>query len=291
VKTCGGGPLELNMACDRVRIFDTTLRDGLRGSGISMSLAEKIGLARQLERLGVDVIEIGFGGPREVEPMRQIGAAVEAPVVVALSRTVLKDVDRALRGVETAKHPGINLFSPSSDALLGKSGASRRQALRQAADAARHAALHVEHVQFTAQDATRSDPVYLAELFAAAVEAGARVLSIADTVSHATPSTFGALCAGQRDSLGADVTWSVHCHNDRGLAVANCVAAIASGVRQLECTVGGVGERAGNTPLEGVLESLASERTAVAKHLLAETAALLRESWRAAGHGTEDLPD
>jgi 2-isopropylmalate synthase len=279
------------MAPDSIRIFDTTLRDGLRGSGISMSLDEKVEFARQLERLCVDVIEIGFGGPREVEPMRQIGAAVAAPVVVALSRAVLKDVDRALRGVETAKHPGINLFSPSSDALLGKSGASRQQALRQAADAVRHAGRHVEHVQFTAQDATRSDPVYLAELFAAAAEAGARVLSIADTVSHATPSAFGALCAGQRERRGADVMWSVHCHNDLGLAVANCLAAIDSGVRQLECTVGGVGERAGNTPLEGVLESLTPQRTGIATHLLAETAALLRESSRAAGCGAEDLPD
>jgi 2-isopropylmalate synthase len=262
---------------DSVRIFDTTLRDGLRGSGISLTLAEKVGFARQLDRLGVDVIEIGFGGPREVEPMREIGAAVAAPVVVALSRVALKDVDRALRGVETAKRSGINLFSPSSDTLLEKSGGSRSRALRQTADAVRHAARHVEHVQFTAQDATRSDPVYLGELFAAAAAAGATVLSIADTVSQATPPAFGALCADQRARLGAGITWSVHCHNDRGLAVANCLAALDSGFRQLECTVGGVGERAGNTSLEGLLESLPPRRSGIAKHLLAQTAALLRE--------------
>jgi 2-isopropylmalate synthase len=275
------------MPPEKVRIFDTTLRDGLRNSSIALSLDEKIGFARQLERLGVDVIEIGFGGPREVEPMRQIAAAVTQPVVVGLSRVVLKDVDRALRGVETSKHPGINLFSPSSDVFLGKSGTSREHALQKSAGAVRHAKQHVPYVQFTAQDATRSDPLYLAELFAAAVAAGATVLAIADTVSHATPAVFGALCAAQRTRLGAAVTWSVHCHNDRGLAVANCMAAVESGVRQLECTVGGVGERAGNTPLEGVLESLGPERTGIAKDLLSQTAARLREGSRTAGRGDE----
>jgi 2-isopropylmalate synthase len=275
------------MARETVRIFDTTMRDGLRGSGIAMSLEEKIGFARQLERLGVDVIEVGFGGPREVEPMQQIGAAVAQPVVVGLSRVVMKDVDRALRGVETAKRPGINLFSPSSDALLAKSGATREQALQRGADAVRHARRQVEYVQFTAQDATRSDPAYLAELFAAVVAAGATVLSIADTVSCATPEAFGALCADQRARLGAEVTWSVHCHNDRGFAVANCLAALESGVRQLECTVSGVGERAGNTPLQSVLVMLEQGRTAIAHDRLAETAALLRERSRPSGHGAE----
>jgi 2-isopropylmalate synthase len=275
------------MARETVRILDTTLRDGLRGSGIAMSLEEKIAFARQLERLGVDVIEIGFGGPREVEPMRQIGAAVSRPVVVGLSRVVMKDVDRVLRGVETAARPGINLFSPSSDVLLGKSAVSREQALQQTANAVRHARRHVEAVQFTAQDATRSDPEYLAEIFAAAAAAGATVLSIADTVSYATPQVFGAMCAGQRARLGTEVTWSVHCHNDRGFAVANCLAAIESGVRQLECTVSGIGERAGNTPLQSVLETLEPGRTGIAHDRLAETAALLRERSRAAGREAE----
>jgi 2-isopropylmalate synthase len=278
------------MASDTVRIFDTTLRDGLRGSGISMSLDEKVGFARQLERLGVDVIEIGFGGPREVEAMRQIAAALAEPVVVGLSRVVLKDVDRALRGVETAKRPGINLFSPSSEALLGKSGTSRSQALQQAADSVRHSRLHVEHVQFTAQDATRSDPDYLAELFAAAAAGGATVLSIADTVSQATPSAFGALCSDQRARIGAELRWSVHCHNDRGLAVANCLAALESGVHQVECTVSGVGERAGNTPLQGVIESLEPGRTRVVQELLAQTTALLRDRSRPARGGAQGLP-
>jgi 2-isopropylmalate synthase len=275
------------MAHETVRIFDTTLRDGLRGSGLAMSLEEKVGFARQLERLGVDVIEVGFGGPREVEPMRQIAAAISRPVVVGLSRVVLKDVDRALRGVATAKRPGINLFNPSSDALLAKSGATRDQALQHGADAVRHARRQVDYVQFTAQDATRTDPAYLGELFAAAVAAGATVLSIADTVSCATPEAFGALCADQGARLGADVTWSVHCHNDRGFAVANCLAALESGVRQLECTVSGIGERAGNTPLQSVLEVLERRQTGIAFDRLAETAALLCERSRPSGHGAE----
>jgi 2-isopropylmalate synthase len=271
------------MAPEKIQIFDTTLRDGLRNSGIAMSLDDRIHFAHELERLHVDVIEIGFGGPREVEPMRQIAAAVTQPVVVGLSRVVLKDVDRALRGVETSKRPGINLFSPSSDVFLGKSETSRERALHTSARAVRHAKEHVPYVQFTAQDATRSDPLYLAELFAAAVAAGANVLSIADTVSHATPAAFGALCVDQHARLGARVTWSVHCHNDRGLAVANCLAAVESGVRQLECTISGVGERAGNTPLQGVLEALGAERTGIANDLLSQTAVRLREGSRAAG--------
>jgi 2-isopropylmalate synthase len=202
---------------------------------------------------------------------------VSQPVVVGLSRAVLKDVDRALQGVATARRPGINLFTPSSDALLSKSGTTREQALRRAADAVRHARRHVEHVQFTAQDATRSDPSYLGELFSAVIAAGATVLSIADTVSHATPDSFRALCAGQRRRLDAAVTWSVHCHDDRGFAVANCLAALESGVRQLECTISGVGERAGNTPLQGVLAMLEPGRTAIAHDRLAEAAALLRD--------------
>jgi 2-isopropylmalate synthase len=219
--------------------------------------------------------------------MRQVASAVSRPVVVGLSRVVLKDVDRALHGVATAKRPGINLFGPSSDALLAKSGTTREQALQRGSHAVRHARRQVEYVQFTAQDATRADPADLAELFAAAVAAGATVLAIADTVSPATPEAFGALCAEQRARLGADVTWSVHCHNDRGFAVANCLAALESGVRQLECTVSGVGERAGNTPLQSVLEMLEPGRTGIAYDRLAETAALLRERSRPSGHGAE----
>jgi 2-isopropylmalate synthase len=202
---------------------------------------------------------------------------------------MLKDVDRALRGVETAKRPGINLFSPSSDPLLGKSGATREQALQRSADAVRRARQQAEYVQFTAQDATRSDPVYLAELFAAVAAAGATVLSIADTVSCATPEAFGVLCADQCARLGTEVMWSVHCHNERGLAVANCLTALESGVRQLECTVGGVGERTGNTPLQGVLEMLAPRLTGIALDRLPETAALLRGRSRASGHGADAL--
>ena len=265
-----------------VEIFDTTLRDGLRNSGLRIALADKVRFARQLERLGVDVIEIGYGGPHEVAPMREIAAALADPVVLGISRVNRKDVDRVLSGVEPARRPGINVFSPTSEAFLARSGLSRQQALDAAAEAVAHARAHVDHVQFSAQDASRSDLRYLAEVFAAAASAGAKTLCIADTTGCATPDRFGALCRDVRAALpaNADLRWSVHCHDDRGHAIANCLAAVEQGVQQVECTISGVGERAGNTPLEGVLKALGaagSLRTHVSSERLSEAGDLLRE--------------
>jgi 2-isopropylmalate synthase len=270
------------MARETVKIFDTTLRDGLRNSGIILDLAGRVRFARQLERLRVDVIEIGFGGPYEVESMRAIAQSVVEPVVVGLARVNRKDVDRVLQGVGHAKHPGINIFSPSSDSFLGHAGASREAALKASAGAVAHARRHVDHVQFSAQDASRADPEYLAALLTEAVVAGANVLSIADTVSHAAPENFGALCRELHARVpgGDKITWSVHCHDERGHAVANCLAAIGAGVRQVECTVSGAGEGAGNTSLERLLEELGPDgpiRVGLLRERLEETAALLRE--------------
>ena len=267
-----------------VKILDTTLRDGLRKSGVTMRLAEKILFARQLERLNVDVIEIGYGGPKEVEPMRELASAVTRPVVLGLSRVNLKDVKRVLRGVEPAKRPGINIFAPTSDAFLNVSGTTRREALEASLTAVAYAKQHLDHVQFSAQDASRSEPDYLVEVLGGAVSAGATVLSITDTLSHALPSEFGELCDRLRARVpgGDAVTWSVHCHNDLGLGVANCLAAIEHGARQVECTVNGVGERSGNTPLGQVVNALRVRgdafgllRTNISFAELAPTAALL----------------
>jgi 2-isopropylmalate synthase len=249
-----------------------------------MRLERKIVFAQQLERLGVDVIEIGYGGPEQVEPMRELAGAVSRPVVLGLSRVNLKDVDRVLRGVEPAERPGINIFAPTSDDFLRRSGTTRPQALAASVKAVGHAQQHVAHVQFSAQDASRSEPGYLVEVFGAVAAAGATVLCITDTTSHALPEEFGRLCGHLRTGVpgGDAVTWSVHCHNELGLGIANCLAAIERGVRQVECTVNGVGEGAGNTPLGQLVnalrarpDALGSLRTNVWFDQLEATGALL----------------
>ncbi len=241
-----------------VKIFDTTLRDGLRNSGVTASLADKLRFLQQLERLKVDAIEIGYGGPTQVELMRQLAESVTGPIVLGLSRVDLKDVQRVLQGVEQAKKPGINIFIPASDSFLKKSTMSRQQALDAVVKAVAYARQYLSHIQVSAQDASRADPAYSVELFAAVIEAGATVLSLADSTSYAVPQQFGQLCNYVRTHVpGADtVTWSVHCHNDLGLAVANSLAAIENGVRQVEGTINGIGERAGNTALEEVVTVL-----------------------------------
>ncbi len=238
-----------------VKIFDTTLRDGLRNSGVTASLADKLRFLQQLERLKVDAIEIGYGSPTQVESMRRLAESVTSPVVLGLSRVNLKDVRRVLQGVEHAKKPGINIFIPASDSFLKKSSMSRQQALDAIVKAVAYARQYLSHIQVSAQDASRADPAYLVELFAAVIEAGATVLSIADSTSYAVPQQFGQLCHYLRTQVpgGDTVTWSVHCHNDLGLAVANSLAAIENGIRQVEGTINGIGERAGNTALEEVI--------------------------------------
>lgn len=274
------------MERENVKIFDTTLRDGLRNSGITMSLEHKLRFAQQLERLNVDVIEVGYGGPSQIETMRALAKAVTSPVIVGLSRVNLKDVRRVLEGVESAKRPGINIFSPTSDIFLQKAQLSRQQACDSAIKAVTYAKQYVEHIEFSAQDASRANPAYLVEILAAVTEAGATVLSLADSVSYAVPTQFGQLCAFLRTHVpaGSDVTWSVHCHNELGLAVANCLAAIENGIRRVECTVNGVGEGAGNTPLQGVVNALrvredvfASVRTGISFEQLPVTSRLLTE--------------
>jgi 2-isopropylmalate synthase len=238
-----------------VKIFDTTLRDGLHNSGVTASLEDKLRFLQQLERLNVDAIEIGYGSPTQVELMRQLAESVTTPIVLGLSRVHLKDVRRVLQGVEQAKKPGINIFIPTSDSFLKKSSMSSQQALDAIVKAVAYAKQYLQHIQVSAQDASRADPAYLVELFAAVIEAGASVLSIADSTSYAVPQQFGQLCNYVHTHVagGNTVTWSVHCHNDLGLAVANSLAAIENGVRQVEGTINGIGERAGNTALEEVI--------------------------------------
>ncbi len=246
------------MHSERVKIYDTTLRDGLRNSGIIMTLEQKLAFAQQLERLQVDAIEIGYGGPSQIETMKHLAQAVSEPLVYGLTRVNLKDVDRVLESVRLAKKPAVNIFHPVSDDFLRRAKRTRHQAIETTVQAITHARRHVEQVMFATQDASRAEPAFLVELCSAVIAAGVTAISIADSVSYAMPQEFGALCALLRaNTVGGDaVTWSVHCHNDLGLAVANSLAAIAHGVRQVECTINGAGEGAGNTALQPVVTAL-----------------------------------
>jgi len=246
------------MEREAVKIYDTSLRDGLRNSGVTMTFAHKARFARQLAQLHVDAIEVGYGGPSQIETMQRLAEAITGPVIYGLSRVNMKDVQRVLDGVGRAKRPGVNIFSPTSNDFLKKAKKSWQQAIDDAAAAVAYAKQHVDHIMFSAQDGSRADPVLLVRIFNAAIEAGATVLSLADSVSYAVPSQFGPLCQFLRSQVknSDTVTWSVHCHNEIGLAVANSLSAIENGVRQVECTVDGIGEGAGNTSLQLVVNAL-----------------------------------
>jgi 2-isopropylmalate synthase len=246
---------------DRVQIFDTTLRDGEQSPGATMNMEEKLVIARQLERLGVDVIEAGFAASSEgdFEAVRRVAAAVTRPVVLSLARTRGQDVDRALQAVDGAKRPGIHIFIATSDIhLQHKLMMSRRDVLDAAVWAVKRARQHVDHIEFSAEDASRSDADYLAEVFAAVIDAGACVVNVPDTTGYILPEEYGALFKRLREGVpGADrVVWSAHCHNDLGMATANSLAAVLNGARQVECTVNGIGERAGNTALEEIVMAI-----------------------------------
>jgi 2-isopropylmalate synthase len=244
---------------ERITIFDTTLRDGEQSPGCSMNLEEKVRLARQLEFLGVDVIEAGF-------PIASDGdfAAVEAvarecrrPVIAALCRTTEADILRAWEALCHASRPRLHTFVATSDIHLEhKLKKTRAEVLKMTRDAVRLASSFTPDVEFSAEDATRSDLNYLCDVLAVAIEQGATTLNIPDTVGYTTPTEFAQLIGTVRERVVGDnpsVTISVHCHNDLGLAVANSVAAIEAGARQVECTINGIGERAGNAALEEIV--------------------------------------
>jgi len=246
---------------DRVHIFDTTLRDGEQSPGATMNVEEKLVIARQLEHLGVDVIEAGFAASSEgdFESVRRIAATVSRPIVLSLARTREQDVDRALRAVEHAKRPGIHIFIATSDIhLKHKLMMSRRDVLDAAVWAVSRAKKHVDYIEFSAEDASRSEIEYMMEVFAAVIEAGACTINVPDTTGYALPEEYGALFRRLRaETPGGDrVIWSAHCHNDLGMAVANSLAAVQGGARQIECTVNGIGERAGNTSMEEVVMAI-----------------------------------
>ena len=245
----------------RVSIFDTTLRDGEQSPGCSMNLNEKVRMAVKLQDLGVDIIEAGFpiASEGDFAAVKAVAARCRNVTVAALCRTSEQDVARAAEALESAAHPRIHTFVATSDIHLEhKLKKSRREVLEMTHNAVRQARNYAEEVEFSAEDATRSDVDYLCEVLDTAVDAGAKVLNVPDTVGYTTPPEFTRLVqqVRQRVVRDRDVIISVHCHNDLGLAVANSLAAIEAGARQVECTINGIGERAGNASLEEIVMAL-----------------------------------
>ncbi len=251
----------MNGAGQRVRIFDTTLRDGEQSPGVSLRLEEKLEIARQLQKLGVDIIEAGFpiASVGEIEAVQAIARTVRGPVIAALARTRVGDIDAAWDAVHAAESARIHTFTSGSPVHLRHMlRISEDENVEMAIAAVRRARTYVSDVEFSAQDVARADPEYLVRLYGAAIEAGATTINIPDTVGYSTPTEFAALIALLRGRLGVgpDVTISVHTHDDLGLAVANALAGVEAGARQVECAINGIGERAGNCALEEVVMAL-----------------------------------
>jgi len=246
---------------NRVTVFDTTLRDGEQSPGCSMNLAEKVRMAVKLQDLGVDIIEAGFpiASEGDFAAVRAVAKECREVTVAALCRTAEQDVDRAAEALAGAARPRIHTFVATSDIHLEhKLKKTRAQVIEMTRAAVRQARNYTSEVEFSAEDATRSDVDYLCDVLNTAVDAGASILNIPDTVGYTTPNEYGALVTTIRERVvrDRDVTISVHCHNDLGLAVANSLAAIEAGARQVECTINGIGERAGNASLEEIVMAL-----------------------------------
>jgi 2-isopropylmalate synthase len=246
------------MDTPHVRIFDTTLRDGEQAPGFSLRPSEKLQLARQLDALGVDIIEAGFpiASPADADAVRAVATEIRRPVIAALARCHRADLERAAWSLEPAAHSRIHTFIATSDLhLQAKLRMSRDQCLDTAVESVRFARQHTGDVEFSAEDATRSDMDFLCRVIAAVIEAGATTINLPDTVGYLTPDEMRDFFRTVRARVPQSdrVIYSAHCHDDLGLAVANSIAAVEGGARQVECTVNGIGERAGNASLEEVV--------------------------------------
>jgi 2-isopropylmalate synthase len=244
---------------NRVHIFDTTLRDGEQSPGCSMTVGEKLRMARELVELGVDTLEAGFpiASEGDFEAVDTISREFPSVQVAALARACQLDVDRAIRALDKAKNPRLHTFIATSDIHLKfKLKKTRQQVIEEAVAAVEQARRHVDNVEFSAEDATRTDVDYLIEVCKAVVAAGAQTVNLPDTVGYSIPSEHAALIGQVVQALGDGVIVSVHCHDDLGLAVANSLAAVQAGARQVECTINGIGERAGNCSLEEIVMAI-----------------------------------
>ncbi len=249
----------------RIKIFDTTLRDGEQSPGCSMNLSEKIEMAKQLERLGVDVIEAGFAiaSPMDFKSVQAISAAVSRCTVASLARAAKNDIDAAWDAVKDARHPRIHVFLATSDIHMKyKLQMTPEEVLRRISEMVAYAKEKCADIEFSAEDASRSEWPFLAQCYTNAAAAGATVLNVPDTVGYSTPEEMARLIAYLREHVegAGNVEFSVHCHDDLGMAVANSLACVAAGAAQIECTVNGIGERAGNASLEEVVMALSTRR-------------------------------
>ena len=270
----------------RIRIFDTTLRDGEQAPGCTMTLIEKVTVARQLARLRVDVIEAGYpaasdGDFAAVHEIARVVGGADGPTICGLARANPRDIDRCWEAVEPAVSARIHIFLATSDVhMKHKLGMTRPQVVAAAAASVSRACALGADVEFSAEDAARSDPTFLYEVLTAALEGGATTLNVPDTVGYSTPDEYGALVEGVRANVpGVErVTISAHCHDDLGLAVANSLAAVRAGARQAECTINGIGERAGNAALEEFVMALHTRRAFFGLYTNIETPELARTS-------------
>ena len=264
-----------------VRVFDTTLRDGEQSPGISLNLKEKVEIAEQLGRLGVDVIEAGFpiASPGETEAVKAIAHQVRGPIIAGLARVEVEDIDRAAEAVGAAARSRIHTFIATSEIhMTHKLRMTPAEVLAAAVGGVRRARMHVMDVEFSCEDATRSDPSFVAEVFRAAADAGATTLNLPDTVGYALPEEFAALLRFLIDEVDRDVIWSVHTHDDLGLAVANAMAGVEAGARQVEVAVNGIGERAGNCSLEEIVMALRTRTSSRGLDTQVETREIARTS-------------
>jgi 2-isopropylmalate synthase len=246
---------------DKVIIFDTTLRDGEQAAGGTLNIQEKLEIARQLEKLNVDVIEAGFpiSSPGDFEAVRLIAKEVRKPVICGLARAHPQDIDRAWEAIKDAEHPRIHVFLSASDIhLVYQLKKSRKEVMQTAQKMVARAKKYTDDIEFSPMDASRTEPEYIYQILEAVIDAGATTVNIPDTVGYAIPGEFGNLIEGIVKNVPniKKAVISVHCHNDLGLAVANSLEAVRRGARQVECTINGIGERAGNASLEEIVMAI-----------------------------------
>ena len=266
-----------------IYVFDTTLRDGEQVPGAKLNKRQKIEIAQQLARLGVDVIEAGFpcSSPEDLQAVKAVAEQTRGPVIAGLARAVQQDIDIAWEAVQAAERPRIHVFLGSSDIHLQKKLRRDREAgLQMCIDAVQYAKKYCENVEYSTEDASRTDFDYLCRVIEAAIKAGATVINVPDTVGYAIPDEYGETVRKLRERVPAldKVVLSVHCHNDLGLAVSNSLAAIRNGADQVECTINGVGERAGNASLEEIVMALKTRHAFFNAHTDVRTEEIYRTS-------------
>lgn len=249
------------MSNKRIYIFDTTLRDGEQSPGVSLNIKDKLEIARELVKMRVDVIEAGFpiASVGDFEAVKEIAQNIKGAVIAGLARANYQDIDRAWEAVQYAEAPRIHTFIATSDIHLQyKLKMTRDEVLKRAIDAVKYAKKHTSNIEFSAEDASRTDPAFLYQVYEAVIAAGATTINVPDTVGYTTPHEFGQLIRGIKENVSNidKAVISVHCHNDLGMAVANSLAAAENGAQQLECTINGLGERAGNAALEELVMAL-----------------------------------